>query len=73
MNKNYAKQAKTEALELIARGHDPQCLTHIIEFPQDYYLNGIEFQHLSTPLPPDSGLSGHTSTYYTLAELADYQ
>lgn len=71
MNSSYKQQAKTEALERIAQGYSPECLVHVIEYPYDYYLYGVEFQHLSTPLPPDSDLSGHISTYYTLAELAD--
>ena len=70
MNANYKQQAKLEAQELIAQGYGQESLVHFVEYPKDYYLYGEEYMYLSTPLPPDTNLSGHISIYYRLSELA---
>ena len=70
MIKAYEQQARREALALIAKGYDPECFTHLIEYPKDYYLWGKEYMHLTTPLLPDSDLTGHLARHYTLGELA---
>ena len=70
MNAAYEKQAKQEALALIAQGYEPECLVHLIEYPKDYYLYGVEYMFLSKPLPAGTDLAGYTSVYYTLGELA---
>ena len=66
----YKQQAREEAIERIARGCDPRSLVHVVEYPADHYLYGVEYQHLSSPLPPNSDLAGHLCKYYTLGELA---
>lgn len=68
MNNNQRQQARNEAKSRILAGEDPQGLVHVIYFPADYEQG--EIQGLSTALSADADLSGHTSRYYTLAELA---
>ena len=70
MIKAYKQQATREAMELIALGYDQECLAHLIEYPEDYYLYGEEYMYLSTPLPAGTDLAGYVSVYYTLRELA---
>lgn len=70
MNTNQAAQASQQAAEAIGGGADPQGLVHVLFFPHDCSWAEEEIQGLSTPLPAGSDLSGLTSRYYTLAELA---
>lgn len=66
----YTQQARVEALELIAKGYDVASLVHLVKYPTSCYLYETEYMYLSTPLDPDTDLSGYTSIYYTLGELA---
>lgn len=69
MNTNQRQQAAAEAQARIAAGECPQGLVHVLYYPADAGYED-EIQGLSTALPADANLSGYTSRYYTLAELA---
>lgn len=70
MNARQRQQAATEARARIQAGEDPQGLVHVLYYPADYEPGEDEIQGLSTALPANADLSGYTSCYYTLAELA---
>ena len=70
MNGFQRQHAKSEAQARIAAGDDPRGLVHVLYYPADYPPGGNEIQGLSTALPAGADLSGYTSHYFTLAELA---
>lgn len=63
-----AIEAAAIASARIAEGEDPDGMVHILFYPADAGLEGI--QGLSTALPAGSSLAGYTERYYTLGELA---
>ena len=70
MKASQLAQASSEAKARINARDDPRGLVHVLFFPSDCSWSEEEIQGLSTPLPAGSDLSGLTSRYYTLAELA---
>ena len=70
MNTNQAAQARQLAAEMIAAGAEQEALVHVLYLPTSNPWADDEIQGLSTPLSAGSDLSGLTSRYYTLAELA---
>ena len=69
MNIKQRGHAAVMALELISAGSDPLSLVHIQYYPWDYWNEENEIQGLSTPLAPNSDLSGLINVYFTLEEL----
>lgn len=70
MNEAQKLHAAAIAKTMIEEGADPQGLVHVQFYPEDYQPGECEVQGVSTPLPAESDLSGYTSRYYTLEELA---
>ncbi len=70
MNEAQRTQATAEAKARIAAGEDPEGLVHVVFFPRDAWCAESAIQGLSTPLAAGSDLSGYTSRYYTLEDLA---
>ena len=58
-----------EAQRRINKGEHPSGLVHLLYYPIGYD-DESPYQGISTALPAGADLSGYTSTYYTLSEVA---